>query len=184
MTKFTHEKMREILDALERGDQIKEACIACGVSEPGLWTAKRQSRIDESELDYSRFWFDWNGHENFFHTLLDVATEGHTGRGHPKKRTFEEWDPGDEPLPPYHRSLRTPAKAEFNPQQPFPPPVTEASPRARVRPDSALVRDLVARAALTPTNPVPLDANGRRTIISNNGMRADDPPENVTRSQS
>jgi hypothetical protein len=193
MTILDHDGMRGILDALARGDTVREAAATVSLSEAGLWTAKRESKLAEKEFDCTRFWIEWRGHLNFFHVLLDVATEGRTGRGRPVKPPVTEWTPDDAPLPPYHRTLRTPATPELlaqyvkpaiDPLRPFPPPITPASPRPRVRPDSPLVRDLMARAAQTPANPHPLDARGNRTIISTGGMRADDPPEQVTTGRS
>lgn len=174
MTKLDHDAMRGILDALAQGYQVAEACATVDVSEGGYWTAKRLSKIAEEEFDTKRFWLTWRGHSDYWHCLLDMAVKS---RRHPVQPAVTEWEPGDDPLPPYHRSLRTPAKPEVNPLRPFPPTPTPASPRAR--PDSPLVRDLMARAAVKPSNPFPLDANGRRTIAST-GMRADDPPEHVT----
>lgn len=47
--------------------------------------------------------------------------------------------------------------------------------------DSPLVRDLKARAAAGPRNPIPLDKNGHRTIPNIKGMTADDlVPDRVT----
>jgi hypothetical protein len=183
MTILDHDGMRGILDAVAQGYGREAAAATVSLSESGLWTAKRQSRVAEQEFDATRFWLEWRGHLNFFHVLLDAAAKS---RRHPVAPAATEWTPDPEP-PPYARGLRTPAKPEtvaqyvkpaIDPQRPFPPPVTPSSPR--VRPDSPLVRDLKARAAVAPSNPFPLDARGNRTVPSfGAGSVALDPEEKI-----
>ena len=170
----------------------------------GYWTWRRKSRIAfENDLDFTTFYLEWNGHTDFLHVLMDIAQGKRVSpppvavneQSRDVDKPWEGDNAAGKPLPPYARGLNTPAKPEAEPRyngSPFPPPVTEASPRVRAsntsndntsnltRPDSPLVRDLRERLANGPANPVPLDRDGRRTIARIGGTPADDRPEHVT----
>jgi len=172
--------MCELLSKLADGYLIREASASIGLTESGFDTWRRKSRIAFDECDFTTFYFTWGGRLDFFHCHVKRAMQ-------PRREPL----PPVPSKPPYARGLRTAAPTEppAKPTEyridetisPFPPPVSEATPRViKQRPESPLVRDLMARAAIKPSNPHPLDASGRRTMISTGGMRADDPPERVT----
>jgi len=161
--------MKAVLDALAAGHRITDAMEGIGLKETTFWTWKRLSKEAERDLDFGSFYLSWNGYLDHFHKLAVIAQT-------PNRKPL--------PLPPWHRSLSTPVPVEAAPTydgSPFPPPITEASPRVRLQPDSPLVRDLRARAAQAPQHPYPIDARGNRTLARlTAGSSVNDPEERVT----
>jgi hypothetical protein len=160
---LSERSMQEVLSALDAGHTIAEAMASVGGTEHAFWTWKRKSAKAERDLDFGSYYLSWNGHLDHFHVLAAIAQK-------PKRAPL--------PLPPYHRSLNTPAPTEptYN-GSPFPPTPTPSSPRVV----SPLVADLRERLKQKPQHPYPVDVHGNRMIARlTAGSTVNDPEERVT----